>query len=147
MRNHPQLFVWRKLLISKIFNLYNNNEKYRFLIVGGINTLIGFLLFAFFQSVFGKTYGYFVSLYVSTFFASLIAFILHRSLVFKVTGSVFRDYFRFQVTYIFPLIVSSVLLPIFVSIFGWNVYLSQALILGFLAVVSFFGHKYFSFRR
>ena len=50
------------------------DERVRFIIVGGINTVLGYSLFAFFQILFGATIGYIGSLYASYAIAICIAY-------------------------------------------------------------------------
>lgn len=133
--------MWKKLK-----NLLDS-DKVRFLIVGGFNTGFGFLTFALIQFWIGSTITYFGSLYLSHLIASVVAFNLYRRFVFPVTGNTIRDFFRFQAVYIVPLLVNTFLLPFFVSLLHWNVYVSQAITTIILTVSSYVGHKFFSFRR
>jgi putative flippase GtrA len=49
--------------------------------------------------------------------------------------------------YAVPLLVNTFLLPFFVHLIHLNVFVAQAVTTVILAFASFFGHKYFSFRR
>lgn len=123
------------------------NEKFRYLIVGGINTLLGFGLFSVCQLLFGKSIGYLGSLYLAQLIASIVAFVNYKKTVFNVRGNLILDFIRFQAVYVVPLLINTLLLPIFVQAFNWNVYLAQGFTTLILAVGLYFAHKYFSFRR
>lgn len=123
------------------------DERLRFLLVGGLNTAVGYGLFALVQWSVGRWISYFASLLIAHLCASLLAFVLYRRLVFRVSGNVVIDFLRFQTVYLIPLASNLILLPILVAGLGWNVYLAQASIVIVTTVVSFLGHKYFSFRR
>ena len=129
-----------------VFSLYNN-EKIRFLLVGGINTVLGLLLFYLVQFFIGKYITYIGSLLTTHLMVSTIGFILYRKYVFKVTGNLLVDFFRFQSVYSVSLISNLVILPVLVSGFHWNVYVAQTLTIAAVTVVSFLGHKLFSFQR
>lgn len=123
------------------------NEKIRFLAVGSFNTLIGYLTFSILQFRFGQSIGYIGSLIISHLFVSILAFYLYRKLVFKVQGRLFLDFIRFQGVYSISLILNIVILPMFVQVVGINPYFGQALSICVVTILSFIGHKLFSFRR
>jgi putative flippase GtrA len=123
------------------------DQRVRFLIVGGINTIVGYGLFVLIQWLFGAVISYFGSILIAHLFASMLAFTLYRRWVFKAGRTVVVDFLRFQVVYLVPLAANLLALPILVAGVGLNVYLAQALIVVVSTIVSFLGHKYFSFRR
>ena len=122
-------------------------EKLRFLVVGGFNTAMGFGIFSLLQFVAGDVLSEVGVLLVSHMIASTVAFILHRRVTFKVEGNLLKDYLRFQTVFIVPIGINLVVLPFLVRVMGVNVYLAQAVISVVTVTVSYFGHKYFSFRR
>ena len=88
-----------------------------------------------------------VVLLIAQVVSTFVAYMLYRYLVFKVRGHFWRDLVRFSLVYAGAFAVNLVLLPVMVSGFGWNVLLSQALIVGGTVIASFFAHRNFSFRR
>lgn len=122
-------------------------EQLRFVIVGGINTAVGYGAFALIYFLWGATLGYLGTLLCAHLVASSLAFFLYRRWVFQVRGRAVLDYVRFQSVYLASLGVNIALLPVFVELLGWNVYLAQAVVLIVTVVGSFVGHKTFSFRR
>lgn len=122
-------------------------EKIRFLLVGGFNTFIGFGAFAAIQYVSNGALHEVVSLLLAHLVASTIAFVLHRRVVFRVSGQILLDYVRFQSVYVVPLSINAVVLPLLVRIGGINVYVAQLLFTVVSVIVTYLGHKYFSFRR
>jgi putative flippase GtrA len=123
------------------------NDKIAFVIVGAANTAIGFFWFILFELTVGQVAGYMVSLILAHVAAVLCAFVLYRTLVFRVTGHVVRDLVRFELVYLSALAVNAVLLPISVEVVGIPPIPSQFLIVFVTAVMSYVGHKHFSFRR
>ena len=88
-----------------------------------------------------------VTLACSHVVSVIVAFVLYRTLVFRVTGQVWRDLVRFESVYLVSLGVNWVLLNLLTVVLGLPAILAQALVVSVIAVVSFFGHKHFSFRR
>ena len=119
----------------------------RYLLVGIWNTVFGYGLFALLQLSVGHVISYMAVLIIAQVVSTLLAFVLYRYFVFKVHGHFWQDLARFSVVYAGAFAVNLVLLPVMVSGFGWNVLLSQALIVGGTIIASFFAHRNFSFRR
>lgn len=123
------------------------DQRVAFLIVGGINTAIGFGWFVLFHRIAGPSVGYMGTLLMSHICAVLCAFVLHRRFVFKVRGHVLLDLARFELVNLGALGVNAILLPFFVEIVGLHVLVAQALATCVSIVSTFFGHMFFSFRR
>ena len=127
-----------------------DDERIRFLIVGGFNTVIGLGWFAFFDFVIGDSwgqFGYMASLVFSYVFAIFCAYIMHRHLVFRVFGHFWVDLLRFSLVYAVSFAINVTLLPVFIEFIGFRPLPAQAITLGLVAVLSYFAHRYFSFRR
>jgi putative flippase GtrA len=77
----------------------------------------------------------------------LFAFAIHRSFVFRVTGRVLLDLWRFESVYLAALGLNAVLLPVLVELGGLPVLVAQAAITCLNVAVSWLGHSRFSFRR
>lgn len=130
------------------------DQRAAFLIVGTINTIVGFGLFALFDVTVGAAVdasagtvaGSLVTLVCSHVLGVLFAFTLHRRFVFRVTGHVWRDLARFESVYLVSLGINALTLPVLVTL-GVPRLLAQAAILGVTTVLSYVGHRYFSFRR
>lgn len=138
--------------MRRLFNLATtlvNDQRIRFLAVGGVNTVVGYGLFAALDLyVFaGIPFGYLLSLALSYAIAITLAFILYRRFVFHVTGHVWTDLTRFVSVYLVSIGVNAVALPILIELFGLNSLVAQAIVLVCTTVISFFGHREFSFRR
>ena len=119
----------------------------RYLLVGIWNTIFGYGFFAILEITLGHVVPYMLVLVVAQVVSTVMAYVLYRYLVFKVRGHFWRDLVRFSLVYAAAFAVNLVLLPVMVSGLGWNVLLSQALIVGGTVIASFFAHRNFSFRR
>jgi putative flippase GtrA len=118
-------------------------EEIRFLLVGGVNTVVGYGLFALFLLV----TGYLASLYLSYACAIVLAFVLHRRFTFRVRGNVAVDFIRFVGVYVVSLAINTVVLPLLVEVAGLHPLVAQGVALVITTVISYVGHKLFSFRR
>lgn len=123
------------------------DQRVAFLIVGGINTMLGLGLFVVFQLTLGHRVGYLGSLVLAYAVALAVAFFLHRRFVFRVRGHIVRDYVRFVLVNLGAFGTNAVLLTAFAELTRLPVIPAQVLALGLTTVLSFFGHRFFSFRR
>lgn len=130
------------------------DQRVAFLAVGGINTVVGFGIFVlcsitvghFVDHLFGTVIGSLVTLGIAHVLAVLFAFVLHRRLVFRVRGHVLRDLLRFESVYLTALAINAVALPLLVEA-GLHRIAAQAIITAASTLLSYFGHRHFSFRR
>ncbi len=125
------------------------DQRIRFLAVGATNTVVGYLVFsAFTLWVFADVYlGYLLSLAVSYVVGITLAFVLYRRFVFPVHGHLLRDFARFVSVYLVAIGINAAALPLLVEAAQVPPLLAQLIILAATTLLSFFGHKKFSFRR
>jgi putative flippase GtrA len=128
---------------------FARNQQVRFLGVGAINTFVGYGIFAMANEWLfrGVPFGYLLALALSYSLALILAFFLYRRLVFHVRGNVFIDLLRFISVYALSIGVNVVALPFLVEVVHVLPLIAQALILVVTTLVSYFGHRHFSFRR
>jgi putative flippase GtrA len=127
------------------------DQRVAFLVVGAVNTVVGYLFFALFLMTVGQLWaepwGYLAALTCAHVVGVLFAFVLYRFVVFRVRGHVLADLWRFETVYLSALAVNFVLLPLLVEIADLPVLLAQAMIVLVTSVMSWVGHKHYSFRR
>jgi putative flippase GtrA len=130
------------------------DQRVAFLLVGGINTVVGFGTFvACSQTLghlvdrrFGTVAGALVTIVVSHILSVLFAFIMHRRLVFRVQGHVLRDLLRFESVYLTTFGINAVALLVLVEL-GVHRITAQAIVFVPILLLNYLGHRYFSFRR
>jgi putative flippase GtrA len=125
------------------------DERIRFVIVGGFNTVFQFGMFALFDQGDRSPIRYLGSLYASYAIAIIVAFFLHRRFTFRATksGNAVVDFFRFASVYVVSLVINTALLPLLVESARLSPLVAQAIVTVITVLLSYFGHKYFSFRR
>lgn len=124
------------------------DEKFRFLMVGGFNTFFGFLIFSGLTlSLKTVPHGYMIGLIVSQITSNFVAFYLHRKVTFRVQGQFVKDLVRFTMINAVSYAINLVALPLLVNVGHIDPISGQFLILIVTTIISFVGHKFFSFRR
>ncbi|WP_458690129.1 GtrA family protein [Nocardia tengchongensis] len=126
-------------------------QEVAFALVGGFNTLMGMVLTIFWLTVLGGSVSEDVAAALSVALAyavgMVIAFALHRTLVFRVRGHVLRDFVAFVGVNAVGMVLNMVLLQLAVSLLHAPAKPAAVVIMGLVAVASFFGHRHISFRR
>lgn len=123
------------------------DRRIAFVIVGVVNTVVGFAWFALFDLSVGRLWGYMATLLFAHVASVLCAFILYRRFVFRVRGHVWVDLARFESVYLVALGINALLLPLLVELAGLQPIVAQAVIVFVTTLVSYIGHSRFSFRR
>lgn len=122
------------------------DQRVAFLLVGGANTAFSTALFIGLALVFDKAPS-FILLFVSWFVSLISVFFVYRKLVFRVSGSLWLDLARFALVNLTSLFVNVGLLSLFADIMGFPRIPTQLVITALSVIISYFGHRYFSFRR
>jgi len=130
------------------------DQRVAFLVVGAINTVVGFGMFvACSETVghlvdrrFGTVAGSLVTVSLSHVLSVLFAFVMHRRLVFRVRGHMLRDLVRFESVYLTTLGINAVALTVLVEL-GVHRVPAQAIVFLPILLLNYLGHRYFSFRR
>jgi putative flippase GtrA len=131
-----------------------HDQRVAFLVIGVINTIFGFAIFiACSETVghlvdhrFGKVAGSLATLGITHVLSVLFAFVMHRRFVFHVRGNVWRDLPRFWSVYLTTGAINLVALPVLVEL-GLQRIPAQVIIVASTTLLSYFGHRHFSFRR
>lgn len=125
------------------------DQRVGFLLVGATNTVVGFAVFSVLTlTIFRDVQvGYLFSLGISYAIGISLGFVLYRRFVFKVRGHLIRDFGRFTSVYVVAIAINAALLPLLVEVVSVPPLLAQTIILMVTTLISFFGHKSFSFRR
>ncbi|WP_411156307.1 GtrA family protein [Nocardia beijingensis] len=122
-------------------------QEVAFALVGACNTLLGIGLTVAWLAVLGDAWPPAVAVVLAYAVGIVVAFVLHRTLVFRVRGRVLRDFAAFVVVNSGGLLMNTVLLSLAVTVLRLPRIPSAVVVMGLVAVASFFGHRYISFRR
>ena len=123
-----------------------SHDAVRFLAVGVWNLLFSTLCFAgLFKWVFHGSH-YMVALVVSTILSVTNSFVCHRWFTFRSDSPIIKAYLRFYLVYGFQIGLTFVLMPVCVELLKWHPNTAQVAVTFFTTVLTYFGHKHYSFR-
>nr|WP_306307541.1 GtrA family protein [Nocardia tenerifensis] len=122
-------------------------QEVAFAAVGGFNTALGIGLTVVWLAVLGDNVPPSVAVAAAYAVSIVIAFVLHRTLVFRVRGHLVRDFLRFVAVNSGGLLLNMALLELAVSVWHFPDKPAAVVVMGLVAVASYFGHRHISFRR
>lgn len=120
-------------------------EKLRFLLVGGYNTVISYLLYALFLWIGDERYPQ-LSLFFSFILSSLNSYWTQKIFVFVTSGNYMREYIRCLLSWGISYLLNVVWLYILVHIVLLNPYLAQLIAQILVVVNSYLMLKHFAFK-
>lgn len=124
------------------------NEQIRFLAVGSSNTLWGIVSFPIlFFLLHSKIQNYIFILIISYVLNTLISFITQKLFVFKSKGNHMREFIKFTLLQILIFSINLFFLPLAMKASGWGPVIPQIIFSITVAVVSYFFHKYITFKK
>lgn len=122
------------------------DQRILFLLVGGANTAFSTGMFIALALYF-PTAPSALLLTVAWAVSLVTVFFVYRRLVFRVVGHLLKDFFRFVLVNLSSLLINISLLFLASDVLGYPRIPAQIAITVISVVVSYFGHRYFSFRR
>lgn len=130
-------------MINKIKELFKI-QQIRFLFVGGLNTIVGYGSFAL-LIFFGLNY--LIANTISYIIGVIHSYLWNKNFTFKSKNKSISEVIRFIFVYIVNYLIGLGVLYILVDKIGLDKYLAGALNLIITTLISWFGHKYFSFKQ
>ena len=130
--------------MKKILNKIFSYQEFRFIFVGGLNTIVGYGLYALLL-FFGVHY--LIANTVSTIIGILHSFIWNRFFTFKSKEKALNELVKFASVYLASFIIGTFTLFTFKQILNINVYIAGLINLVITTFISYFGHKYISFNK
>ncbi len=126
----------------------DHQRRLRFILAGGLNTAIGLSFFPVILWISPWLYkNYMVGLILSQITCTIIAFAIHKFLVFR-TGrvNVLREFYAFASFYLFNYAVNIAALPALVGGLGMSPIIAQVGFSVIVVVGSYFWHSHVTFK-
>lgn len=113
----------------------------KFVIVGILNTVVGYGAFFFILSY----SNYLTSLIISHIIGVTHSYIWNKYWTFKSKGTYINEFIKFNSVYVIVFIVNAITLIILVDILNINPRMGQLITLPIITIISFMGHRRWSF--
>ena len=128
-----------KKLIDKLFSY----QGIRFLFVGGLNTIVGYGAYALLVYI---GINYLIANTLSTIIGVAHSYLWNRYFTFKSKNKALKEITKFVSVYIVSYLIGMCTLFIFKDKLNISPYIAGLLNLVITTLISYFGHKYISFR-
>jgi putative flippase GtrA len=134
-------------MIERIINIKNNCEikQLKYLLIGIINTVIGYLVSVFSYTLMSSEYGLVIAAIIANIISITFSFFTYKVFVFRGSDNILMEYLRCYIVYGFSAVISIVLLAIFIQ-YGFNIWVSQFLVSCATIIFSYISHNNYTFR-
>lgn len=124
---------------------FHIHKKIRFLLVGGFNTLLSYLLFIFFIKI--CNFPYQLSLIIQYFITVNLSIFTMRYFVFQSRGKPIGEYFKACGVYLLMLGFNYVFLFCLIDLMEINVILSQGIYIIISTIITYLLHQNITFKN
>jgi putative flippase GtrA len=128
--------------IDKVLLASDLKELSKFIIIGILNTILGYSLFV----IFLNWYSYLWALVFSYIIAVTHSYLWNKYWTFKSDRNPLREFIKFSLIYLIVFIVNAITLFLLVDVLNFDARLGQLFALPVITIISFTGHKYWSFK-
>jgi putative flippase GtrA len=135
------------VIFAGIYREIKADKRFRFVIIGGVNTFFGFVLFTGFYALFHKNTHYLFIFLISQIWAVIFSHFTQRNYVWESDKRYFSELAKFSTSYGIVSFLNIILLATAVELLDFPVLISQYLIGFCLTISSYFIQKYFVFRN
>lgn len=130
-----------RLVTAFIIRSEDSKHIFKFICVGGLNTVIGYGAF-FILSLY---LNYLVALVIAHFIGVTNSYLWNKYWTFQVKKFRLAEFVKFNIVYLFALGANVLILYIAVERLTFNPRLGQLIVLPLVTLLSYFGHKHWSF--
>lgn len=126
---------------------WGNNQKLRYLVVGGWNTFFGyFMMILLFNLLHSKIHVVIIAT-ISSIISITMSYLTYKKFVFKTSGNWLREWLRCFFVYSTASFFSIIMLWVLVDIVGLNIYIAQLSVMLIVVLASYISHKNFTFKN
>ena len=125
---------------------FNLSDKIRFLLIGGFNAGVSYLIYSAFCLILGES-AYQYALALAWAISSAVSFTTQKFLVFESRGNWKKEYLKCCTTWFFSYLINAGLLEIIVKLLHLNVFIAQIIATLTAAVFTYVLFKKFAFRK
>jgi putative flippase GtrA len=135
-------------MIKKLLKIwFKLNEKLRFILIGGYNTVCSYLIF-FTLNYFFSTHLHYLAILTFSYLISVSnSFFSLRFFVFQSKGNLREEYLKVNLVYFGYFLLNFISLYILKDVLNVEVLVAQLICVITLSIITYFFHKYFSFKK
>lgn len=132
--------------VLKYFTRIIARQEIRYLIAGGWNTVFGYGVYAGMYYFLHQCIHYLLIAVVANVIAITMAYATHKIFVFRTKGNAAREYLKFYGVYGLTTVLGLLALPLLIEVLKINPYIAPLITIAITIIMSYLGHKHFSFK-
>lgn len=121
-------------------------DIFRFIIIGGVNALISYLIFVIALLIIGECH-YQICVALQWIISSFISYLNQKFFVFCTKGNYINEYLKCCSTWAFSYFLNVVIIEILVRYLIKDVYIAQFLAIAIVSVSTYILFKFFAFKK
>ena len=125
---------------------FNIPDFIRFLIIGSLNALISYCIFAISVFIIGETH-YQLCVFLQWAISSVISYLNQKFFVFGTKGNYIKEYLKCCTTWALSYFMNVIILEVSVRYLIKNVYIAQFVALFLVSVLTYILFKCFAFKK
>lgn len=146
-KHNQTSFTMQEVIKTENQHRIFDDRRFRYIAIGGWNTLAGCGIFAIFYYLLAGKIHYLAIAVLSHFIAVMQAWYSYRRLVFRSQAAWFSEYIRFNLSSLLLLALQMSGLWLLVNFLGLHPLFSQIGLIVVTAIMSYFIHRNFSFYK
>jgi putative flippase GtrA len=127
--------------------LRTKSKKLKFLIIGFINTVFGYIFSILIYETLNDIFSLFFILLLSHLVTVTFSFVNYRHFVFNSKKSIFYEYFKIHLVYLSAFGINFILVWIFYNFLFWPFWLSRLVSIFILICYNYLAHTRFTFNE
>ena len=133
--------------MKNLFSLWCKiDDKIRFLIIGALNAVISYVIFAAALFLIGEAY-YQVCVALQWGISSIFSYLNQKFFVFCTKGNYVKEYLKCCTTWFVSYLVNAVILELLMKFVFKNAYIAQFISIFLVSVITYVLFKYFAFKK
>jgi len=134
-------------MISKIKKFFSNKINNHYLIIGSLNTLVGYIVGVMVYNAISTHYHIIAISIISNLICITFSFYTIKKFVFKSKNNWINEYLKSNISYISIFFISTSILWIFVDILKIDIIYSQGIVIIISAVLSYSFNFNYTFKK
>lgn len=123
-----------------------DSKKLKFLTIGFLNTLFGYLFSIIIYEMFKGHFSLFIILLISHVITVTFSFFNYRLFVFNSKKSLLNEYLKIHLVYISVFCINFLIVWFLYNYLLWSFWLSRLIAILFLVCYNYFAHSRFTFK-
>lgn len=122
-------------------------KKTKFLIVGGINTIFGYIISLFLYKILDNNISLLLILILSNIVSISFSFLMYKKIVFKTPGNWFCEYLKCYIVYGFSAVLNIIAVIILIKYFAFQYWFAQGVAIVINIIFSYYSHSIYTFKN